>query len=266
MSDLDDIRREIVQHKRRLQILKERRAQKGIDIEPQILIEIEDIEKEIEKLQGELSKQQFPQTEDITVEVRQLLTKLRLLKFGETILSDSNEAGRVAFIKFKQQIEISLNEFNLLYKQLEEWKEVHNVLHQLQFTFAPCRGSTFSFIKLDSLTPLTQDEQEKILQQQELLLYQVENEWLNFNQLPVATLRGTTKRKRNIAKPYNWFRSLEKKVDEINKTFLERNVDRRSLIGHLSDFGQYIDIFLYQADGSLRDVINEINQHHLTSF
>ena len=55
-SHRDTIKKRIIKCMRRLQILKDRQALKGINTEPEILIEIEDIEAEIEKLQTELSK------------------------------------------------------------------------------------------------------------------------------------------------------------------------------------------------------------------
>jgi len=55
MSRRDDIRKLISNYNRRLQILKEKRALKGLDVEPDILIEIHDIEAEIKNLQIELS-------------------------------------------------------------------------------------------------------------------------------------------------------------------------------------------------------------------
>ena len=54
MSRKDDIKRLLVNHSRRLQILKEQQALHGISADPKIPIEIKDIEAEIEKLQAEL--------------------------------------------------------------------------------------------------------------------------------------------------------------------------------------------------------------------
>ncbi len=58
MPRQDDLKKLIDHHKRRLQKLKEQQAIKGISTEPEILIEIEDIEAEIEKLQVELRETQ----------------------------------------------------------------------------------------------------------------------------------------------------------------------------------------------------------------
>lgn len=55
MSREDDIRRLIVKHTRRLQKLKEKKAELGISTDPSLDIEIEDIEAELAKLQAELA-------------------------------------------------------------------------------------------------------------------------------------------------------------------------------------------------------------------
>jgi GAF domain-containing protein len=54
MSEMDHIKKLIVNHTRRLQSLKEQQALNGLDTPPKILIEIDDIESEIAKLQSEL--------------------------------------------------------------------------------------------------------------------------------------------------------------------------------------------------------------------
>lgn len=58
MSRQDDIKKLIFNYERRLQKLKERQAITGMSTAPEILIEIEDIEVNIEKLQAELSELQ----------------------------------------------------------------------------------------------------------------------------------------------------------------------------------------------------------------
>ena len=60
-----------------------------------------------------------------------------------SIMEQSNDAVKDAFVEFTQQVEAYLNEFNLLHEQLEEWKEVHNLLQDLQNFFAPCLGFRF---------------------------------------------------------------------------------------------------------------------------
>lgn len=54
MSEIDHIKKLIVNYTRRLQSLKEQQALNGLDTPPKILIEISDIEGEIARLQSEL--------------------------------------------------------------------------------------------------------------------------------------------------------------------------------------------------------------------
>jgi formylglycine-generating enzyme required for sulfatase activity len=65
MSRQDDLKKLIIEYTRRLQKLKERQARKGIDTEPHILVEIEDIEATIEKLQAELARPGFTLPEPV---------------------------------------------------------------------------------------------------------------------------------------------------------------------------------------------------------
>jgi hypothetical protein len=57
MSHQDDIKKLISHHSRRLQKLKEQQALEGISVDPKILIEIEDIEAQIDKLQLRIPKE-----------------------------------------------------------------------------------------------------------------------------------------------------------------------------------------------------------------
>ena len=54
VMDKADIERLIKQNQRRLVKLKEQKALSGMSVDPRVIIEIEDIEKEIEKLQADL--------------------------------------------------------------------------------------------------------------------------------------------------------------------------------------------------------------------
>ncbi|MFC1976336.1 hypothetical protein ACFLXQ_08045 [Chloroflexota bacterium] len=68
MSHQDDLRKLIRNNQRRLQKLKEQQALEGLSTEPRLLIEIEDIETEIAKLQAELAQPVSP-SENIEVSV-----------------------------------------------------------------------------------------------------------------------------------------------------------------------------------------------------
>lgn len=60
MSHRDNVKQLIINHQRRLQKLKEQQAIKGVDTPPHVLIEIEDIETKLEKLNAELEAPDQP--------------------------------------------------------------------------------------------------------------------------------------------------------------------------------------------------------------
>jgi chromosome segregation ATPase len=71
MSRRDDIRKLITEHHRRLQKLKEKEARFGISTSPEVLTEIEDIEAEIKRLQGELESLEDDGGEDLVADDHQ---------------------------------------------------------------------------------------------------------------------------------------------------------------------------------------------------
>ncbi len=69
MSRQSDIQKLINEHSRRLQKLKEQQAQYGNSADPSIAIEIEDVEKEVERLQNELAHlNSYPSSTSFIVE------------------------------------------------------------------------------------------------------------------------------------------------------------------------------------------------------
>ncbi len=114
MPRQDNLKKLIAKHSRRLQKLKEQQALKGLDTAPHILIEIEDIEAEIEKLQKELEslgdssvdrKSQRPevgrlgsqdQIEDLEQKPQQLEGELRQLAEPTESVDTAKEAQRTS--------------------------------------------------------------------------------------------------------------------------------------------------------------------------
>lgn len=90
-SKVDDIRRLIINHSRRLQRLKEQQALRGISVDPGILLEIEDIETQITALEAELELAQKQEAKAVTVEKPLLAVEikkniLRAEQFLESLL------------------------------------------------------------------------------------------------------------------------------------------------------------------------------------
>ena len=53
-NELESTKKQIIYHRRRLNLLKEKKARQGINVDPEIIIEIEDIETEIAELEIQL--------------------------------------------------------------------------------------------------------------------------------------------------------------------------------------------------------------------
>jgi hypothetical protein len=73
----------------------------------------------------------------------------RVKELQKSIMEASGQEVRDNFVEFTYQLEAYSNEFNLLHVRLEEWKEVHNMLQDLQISFAPCGSYVFTIGRLE---------------------------------------------------------------------------------------------------------------------
>jgi hypothetical protein len=182
----------------------------------------------------------------------------RVRELQKSILADSQPSVRDAFVEFIQQVEAYLNRFNLLQEQLEEWKEVHNLLQDLQIDFAPCRSYIFILGRLASSAPSAQREQERTL-------YEVEVEWRPCKRT-LGKLERLAASIQVIGEPYNtesgsgpdWFCVPWQIGTKIDRALFDD--DAPVLTEQLSAFGDQIDQSLYLADKALRDVVTKINR------
>ena len=182
----------------------------------------------------------------------------RVQELQDSILRASRPDVRDAFIEFTRQIEAYLNQFNLLQERLEEWKEVHNLLQDLQIDFAPCRSHIFTLGRLGDSTRFTQRQQERIL-------YEVEVEWRPCKRT-LRKLQELAASIQVIGEPYkpeygsgpDWFLTPWEIKAKIDKALFDD--DAAALAEHLSAFGDRIDRSLYLADKALRDVVGKINR------
>ena len=115
MSDSDNIEKLIQIHRRRLQVLQEQQAIKGLETPPSILLEIEDIKAKIEKLQIErkanshssvhssaVLEHQGVTTDDKMVHARALRRQAR------TEYDDANYANAEAHLRLAIQLDPDL--------------------------------------------------------------------------------------------------------------------------------------------------------------
>lgn len=182
----------------------------------------------------------------------------RVRELRSSILATSPPDVRDAFIEFTQQIEAYLNACNLLQEQLEEWKEVHNLLQDLQINFAPCRSYIFALGRLRGATRSAQRQQERIL-------YEVEVEWRPCKRT-LRKLQELATNIQTIGEPYkpeygsgpDWFLTPWGIKTGIDKALFDNDV--AALTEHLSAFGDRVDQSLYLADKALREVVGKINR------
>ncbi len=182
----------------------------------------------------------------------------RVQELQKSILATSQPGIRDAFIEFTQQIEAYLNEFNLLHEQLEEWKEVHHLLQDLQNNFAPCRSYIFTLGRLIGSARSAQRQRERIL-------YEVEVEWRPCKRT-LYKLQELAVSIQAIGEPYEpesgsgpeWFLMPKRIATEIDRALFEDDV--AALTEHISAFGDRVDQSLYLADKALRDVVSKINR------
>lgn len=172
-----------------------------------------------------------------------------------SILEQSDDDVKEAFMEFTQQVEAYLNEFNLLHEQLEEWKEVHNLLQDLQNFFAPCRSYIYAFRRLKNSVERQQEEEK--------LLYQIEVEWRPCKRV-LRRMEEFATGILAIGEPFA--AGTDKGPDwYLRPLFIAKQLDRAifnsdliTLRENLSEFGDLVDQYLYLADKELLKVANSI--------
>jgi hypothetical protein len=179
----------------------------------------------------------------------------RVQQLQLTILEEATETGRDAFVEFTQQVDAYLNQFNLLHEQMEEWKEVHNLLQDMQNYFAPCRSYIYAFGRLRD-SPNRQRDEER-------LLYEIEVEWRPCKRV-MRRLEEFATGILAIGEAYDsdsnqgpdWLLKPQNSALKLDKALFDSDIF--TLRESLSDFGDQVDQYLYLADKALLKVANEI--------
>ena len=179
----------------------------------------------------------------------------RVQQLQLTILEETSETGRDAFVEFTQQVDAYLNQFNLLHEQMEEWKEVHNLLQDMQNYFAPCRSYIYAFGRLRH-SPTRQRDEER-------LLYEIEVEWRPCKRV-LRRLEEFATGILAIGEAYDssgkrgpdWLLNPQKAATQLEKNLFDSDI--LALRESLSNFGDQVDQYLYLADKALLKVANDI--------
>jgi hypothetical protein len=175
----------------------------------------------------------------------------RVLELQSEILAEADASVRAAFVELTHQVEAYLNEFDVLHAQLEEWKEVHSLVQDLQNHFAPARSYIYAF----GGQTLSKRERER-------LLYQVEVEWRPSKRI-LRRLEDQAKTIVAIGEAYDglekgpeWYLDVKHGADRLDKALFDDDVV--AVLESISTLGDLIDQQLYLADKSLRRVATAI--------
>lgn len=179
----------------------------------------------------------------------------RVQELQASILAASRPRVREEFVEFTRRIEAYIDAFGRLHEELREWKELHNLLQDLQIDFTPCRGH---IAEIGRLRGAVRRERERIL-------YEIEVEWRPCRRT-LSRLKDLATNIQAIDEPLNpqsgsgpaWFVELAKIGNAIDDALVKS--DLAALVDHISAFGDRVDQTLYLADKSLRRVVEAIQQ------
>lgn len=189
---------------------------------------------------------------------------------GRDIVYNVRGADPAVLRDLEERLNQFLGEFIKLHRQLEEWKELHNVLQDLQVRFANCRsyglelgrgGEPAAGGVLGLLTKTSTRRAEQV----ERLIHDLASDWrqckLTLDRLRLLTtgLRYTgaayDPQAHTGPEPMIVLDRLQLQIDEAL-----HDGDRNNLADLVGAFAKQNDDYLYVVDKALRDVAQEINQ------
>ncbi len=92
---------------------------------------------QLEQLEAKLRKKNLIRDDDYSQE--------RFQELAQSISARLDAPGQEEFKELNQQIDAYLDKLSILHAQMAEWKEVHNLLQDLQKDFARCRTHIYAF-------------------------------------------------------------------------------------------------------------------------
>ncbi len=162
-----------------------------------------------------------------------------------------------------------LAQFVVLHRQLEEWKDLHNVLQDLQVRFTTCRSYALELGRRDEdeggVFGRLANAPARRAQRVERLLYDLSLNWQQCK-ITLDQLRRFTTGLRFTGPAYDpraqtgpeSMKVLDRLQLEIDGAL--HDGDRYNLADVIGEFAKQTDDYLYLADKALRDVAKEINQ------
>ena len=163
-----------------------------------------------------------------------------------------------------------LAQFLALHRQLEEWKDLHNVLQDLQVRFTTCRSYGLEFGRRDDkgskgLLGALSGASAQQARQMERWLYEFSLNWQQCK-LTHDQLRRFAVGLRYIGPAYDpraqtgpeSMKLLDRALVDLDAALAD--ADRYNLADHIGEYAKLVDDYLYLADKALRDVAKLINE------
>jgi hypothetical protein len=190
---------------------------------------------------------------------------------GRDIVYNIQGVDPAVLKNLEERLNEFLGRFVILRLRLEEWKELHNILQDLQIQFAICRGYTLELGRRDS------PEEPSVFRflskpsarQTEMInkyLYEFSINWQPCKRT-LDKLRWITLDLRQIvndfpagnpSRPDLSLAALERLQREMDEALHDE--DRYNLTDLIGAFAKQVDDGLYVTDKALRGVAQEINQ------
>jgi hypothetical protein len=188
---------------------------------------------------------------------------------GRDIIYNVQGADPAVLRDLEERLNQFLGEFVKLHRQLEEWKELHNVLQDLQVRFSICRSYGLELGRQShptepSVFGLLTKPSTRRAQEIERLMYDLSLNWQQCK-LTVDQLRRFTLGLRYIGPAYDpraqtgppLMIALDQLQAQIDAALHAE--ERQKVADLIGAFAKQND-YLYLVDKALRDVAREINQ------
>ncbi len=188
---------------------------------------------------------------------------------GRDIIYNIQGVDPAVLRELQGQLNDFLKQFVVLHRQLEEWKDLHNVLQDLQVRFTTCRSYALELGRRDEdeggVLGLLVKAPARRAQHVERLLFDLSSNWQQCK-LTLDQLRRFTMGLRYTGPAYDpraktgpeLMKTLDRLQLEIDEALHDE--DRYNLADLIGEFAKQTDDYLYLVDKALRDVAKEINQ------
>jgi hypothetical protein len=189
---------------------------------------------------------------------------------GRDIIYNVQGADPTILHDLEERLNQFLGEFVKLHRQLEEWKELHNILQDLQVRFSICRSYGLELGRGNepgaiSVIDLLTKNSARRAEQVERLMHDLASNWRQCK-LTLDRLRLLTISLRYTSVAYDLqahtgpeaMIALDRLQLQIDEAL--HDGDRSNLADFIGAFAKQNDDYLYLVDKALRDVAREINQ------